>query len=316
MEFTAFRGRHPFFQLILSLFIILICFLACTLVAMLIAIPLFGIDSLTTLPSVLDVTNPETIRILKYFQVMQTLGMFVVPPFVIAWLLRGKISDFLLLNRGIPGVLILLVVFLVLFVNPFINFLGSLNAGMVFPEWLSGLEKWMRSAEDQAARLTEIFLKVDSFSGLLFNLFMIAVLPALGEELLFRGVLQRIITRWLRNAHWGIAITAVLFSAFHLQFYGFLPRFLLGLIFGYLLLWSGSVWLPVIAHFVNNAAAVVTMWMVNEQRISPAIEEIGTTPEGAYITVISLALTGILLWMIYKQGKETMQGKNHSPSTG
>jgi len=304
MEFTAFRGRHPFFQLILSIFIILICFLACTIAATLIAIPLFGIHSLTAIPSVRDLTNPESIRILKYFQVMQTLGMFIVPPFIIAWLLKGKISEYLLLNKGISGVMVVLVVLLIFLANPAINFLGSLNAGMVFPEWLSWLEEWIRSTEDQAALLTEAFLDVDTVPGLLFNLFMIAVLPAIGEELLFRGVLQKIISRWLRSAHWGIAITAVLFSAFHLQFYGFLPRFFLGLMFGYLLVWSGSIWLPVAAHFVNNAAAVLTMWMVNKQWINPAIEELGATSESAYMTVISVVLTGMLLWLIKKQGEE------------
>jgi len=235
---------------------------------------------------------------------MQTLGMFIVPPFIIAWLLTGKISETLFLNKGISGAMVVLVVLMIFFANPAINFLGSLNAGMVFPEWLSWLEEWMRTAEDQAALLTEAFLDVDSVSALLFNLFMVAVLPAIGEELLFRGVLQKIMTRWLRSVHWGVVITAVLFSAFHLQFYGFLPRFLLGLMFGYLLVWSGSIWLPVTAHFVNNAAAVLTMWMVNKQWINPEIEEFGATSESAYMTVISVVITGMLLWLIQRQGKE------------
>jgi uncharacterized protein len=108
--------------------------------------------------------------------------------------------------------------------SPFINFIGGLNANMQFPDWLSGVENWMKNAEDKAAEITEAFLKVETVGGLAFNIFMIAFLPAIGEELLFRGVIQRIFTNWTRNYHWGIWISALLFSALHMQFYGFIPE--------------------------------------------------------------------------------------------
>jgi membrane protease YdiL (CAAX protease family) len=174
---------------------------------------------------------------------------------------------------------------------------------MNFPEWLSGVEQWMKNAEENAAELTEVFLKVDSTGGLLFNLFMIALLPAIGEELLFRGVIQRIFTRMTQNIHWGIWISAILFSALHIQFYGFVPRMLLGVLFGYLLVWSGSMWLPVLAHFINNGFAVVAMYLIDKNVLNPQVEEIGSTSGSYYAAVLSLALVVIFMWLIKKENR-------------
>ena len=133
---------------------------------------------------------------------------------------------------------------------------------------------------------------------------MIAIIPAIGEELLFRGVIQRIFTRWTRSNHWGIWIAAILFSALHMQFYGFVPRMLLGVLFGYLLVWSGSMWLPIIAHFLNNALAVIAMYMIDKELISPKVEEFGSTSGSYYGAIISIILVGVFLVLIKKQNEE------------
>src|SRR5690606_12250217 len=171
---------------------------------------------------------------------------------------------------------------------------------------LSGMEEWMKNAEEQAEVLTEAFLKVDTTAGLMFNLFMIAVLPAIGEELLFRGVIQRIFTNWTRNHHWGIWISAILFSALHIQFYGFVPRMLLGVMFGYLLVWSGTIWLPILAHFCNNAFAVTAMYLIDNNVLDPGVEEIGSTSDSYYAVVLSVLMVTLFLWLIKKNnpGKE------------
>ncbi len=138
-----------------------------------------------------------------------------------------------------------MVILLVFVINPFINFTGEINGRMHFPPWLEDMEEWMRTAEENAERLTRAFLEVKTTGGLLFNLLMVAVLPAIGEELLFRGVIQKQLSAWSGSHHWGIWLSAALFSALHMQFYGFLPRMLLGALFGYLL---GLEWLPVAPH--------------------------------------------------------------------
>jgi hypothetical protein len=258
------------------------------------------------LTNLTDFSNPDTVRILKYFQVVQSFGLFIIPPIVVAYLFHGKISEYLHLNKAATFTTVFLVVILMFFATPFINFIGEINAQMHLPKWMSGIEEWMKESEDKAAVLTEAFLKVNTLGGLFFNLFMIAVLPAIGEELLFRGVIQRIFTRMTQNHHWGIWISAILFSALHLQFYGFIPRMLLGVLFGYLLVWSGSLWLPVIAHFINNGVATIAMYLIDKEIIKPEIEVIGSTSGSYYIAIISLLVVGIFLWLIKTQNQENV----------
>ncbi|VAW13021.1 hypothetical protein MNBD_BACTEROID01-130 [hydrothermal vent metagenome] len=307
MPVTAFRGMRPSSQLLFSIIVIIICFLFFLFIAVVIAIPVFKIDSLSNLPNINNLSDPNSIRVLKFFQVMQSIGIFIVPPAIIGWLFHGKIATYLMLNRKVVFSSVFLVIILTVFVNPAINYIGALNAKMAFPGWLSGVEEWMRRNEDNATLLTEAFLNVHTMGGLLFNLFMIAFLPAIGEELLFRGVVQRIFTDLAKSPHWGIWISAILFSALHMQFYGFMPRLLLGVIFGYLLVWGGSLWLPIIAHFVNNGVAVVAMWLIGQGKVDPSIEEIGATPDSFYMAIISLALTLLILWLIKRS---SYPGKN------
>ncbi len=303
MAFTAFREMKPFSQLMFSLFVILVSFLALMVISVIFAIPFFGVDSLKSLTTLNDLTNPESLIEIKYFQVVQSIGLFIVPPFVIGWLFLGKSFEYLYLNKRVQSSSVLLVFVMMFLAAPFINLIGELNANMVFPEWMSGIESWMKNTEKNAEILTKAFLTVNSVSGLFFNLFMIALLPAIGEELLFRGVIQRIFTRWTHSSHWGIWISAILFSALHMQFYGFIPRMLLGVLFGYLLVWSGSMWLPVLAHFINNAIAVIAYYFVDKNLLNPNIEDIGSTSGSYYMAAISLGFIVVFMLMIKRQNK-------------
>ncbi len=301
MAFTAFREMKPFSQLMFSIFVVIASFLAFIVVSIIIAIPFFGLDAMLNLPGIDSLNNPEGIMILKYFQVIQSVGVFVVPPFILGWLFNGNIAEYLSLNKSVNFASVFLVLVISFAASPLINFLGEINSNMKLPEWLSGLEQWMKNAEDNAAELTDAFLKVETFGGLIFNVFMIAFLPAIGEELLFRGVIQRIFTKWTGNFHWGIWISAILFSALHMQFYGFIPRMLLGVLFGYLLVWSGSIWLPIVAHFFNNGIAVVLMYLVDKNVLKPELEEIGSTADSYYLAAISLVLVSIFLLLIKRE---------------
>ena len=260
MMATVFRDLSPSRQLLFTGFVVVVVFLFTQLAAGLLAIPLFGLDKVMDMAGGLDFSDPESLHLLKYLQVFQSVGLFIVPSLIVAFLFSPDWANYLSLRKWPAGSGILFVILLIFVVNPFINFTGAVNAEMHFPEWMAGLETWMRNAEDTAEKLTNAFLETDQIGVLLFNLFMIAVLPALGEELLFRGVVQQIFSRMTRNHHWGIWLSAALFSALHLQFYGFIPRMLLGGIFGYLLVWSGSLWLPVLAHCINNAAVVILIY--------------------------------------------------------
>ncbi len=306
MAFSAFRGMKPFQQLIFSGFIILISFLSVTLLSVVVAIPAFGLNSLINIPTINDIDNPESIRILKYFQVVQSIGLFIIPPLIIGWLFSEKLYEYLFINRSVTGSSVVLAILITIFALPFINFTGELNSRMELPQWLSGMERWMKNTEENAGLLTEAFLKAETIWGLLFNIFMIAFLPAIGEELLFRGVIQKIFTGWTKNHHWGIWITAILFSALHIQFYGFVPRMLLGVMFGYMLIWSGSIWLPVIAHFVNNGFAVMAIYFINKNMLDPKVENIGSTPDSYYSAFLSFAVVCALLLIMKRSNRDNI----------
>lgn len=301
MAFTALRDMRPFSQLMFSLFIMIASVLFLSIIALIIAIPIWGLDMVMNLPTINENTSKSAINFLKYIQVTQAFGLFIVPSIVLGKLFKGNCSAYLHLNKTFGLQSVILILIMMFLSGPFINLISEINASMVFPDFLSGVEDWMRNKEDQLTEVTMAFLAVEGISGLLFNLFMIAMLPAIGEELLFRGVFQNIFTRMTKNSHWAVWITAFFFSAFHFQFYGFVPRMLLGAAFGYLLVWSGSMWLPIIAHFINNAISVIGIYMVDKGLLNSKVEELGSTTDSYYMAAISIGIVILLLMMIKKQ---------------
>jgi len=269
---------------------------------MIIAIPLFHYD-LMTLSSVISDPGTENIAVIKFFQIMQSITLFIVPALVAAWLFSSNTFDFIAARKKPSEVTLVLVSLSIVAAIPMLNMVTELNTRLDLPHWLDGVEKKMMNMEESAARLTELFLRSDSIGDLMINLFMIALLPAIGEEFIFRGVLQRLISEWTKNHYVGIIITAFLFSFIHFQFYGFVPRFLLGIYFGYLLFWSGSIWVPVIAHFVNNGLAVFYYHFTVKPMGDTPLDTVGTSGNGNYILYISVFLTALLIGMIYLKEK-------------
>lgn len=236
------------------------------------------------------------IKNLKIMQLIQSVGMFVVPPFVLAFLWSENTFEYLKLKSKFNLSNAALVINFMILVIPFINLLTWLNQQIVLPSFLSGLEEQMKLYENQIAGITEKMLNVHTAGALIFNLVLIAALPALGEELFFRAILQKIIgERW--NMKTAIWLTAVIFSIIHLQFYGFFPRMLLGAFFGYMLLWSGNLWYSVLAHFVNNAIAVIYYYMKFNGFSLPDFDTIGTGKTW-YLGIISCVICVIILRQI------------------
>lgn len=289
---------RPGSQLLFTGFVVLVSFFIIQLLASLVVIPIYGFSRVSGMLGGLDFADPGTVNMLKYFQVVQSIGLFIVPSLLVARVLHPQWTSYLYLRKKPSLYNAFWVIILVIIINPFINFTGDLNAKMHFPSWLSEVEQWMRNAENAAEKLVKVFLDVKTGWGLLFNIFMIAILPALGEELLFRGIIQKLFTKITRNAHWGIWLSAALFSALHMQFYGFIPRMLLGAMFGYLLVWSGTLWLPVLAHFINNAGAVILLYLIGKGRISPDIEEFGAGAGGWYYALSSLLMGAVILVVV------------------
>ena len=303
MAITTFRGMKPGSQFIFAAFVILVSFLLLFIISMLAVMPIVGASAMMKSLSGGDLSNPITINLLKYFQIVQSVGLFIIPPFIIGYLYEGNAYSFLTLDQKITPKVILIGLAAVLASGPLVGYLGDLNSQMHFPESMSGIENWMRSMEDNADELISHFLATKTIWGVLFNIFMIAVIPALGEELLFRGVIQKILTRMTKNYHWGIWIAAFLFSALHMQFYGFVPRMILGALFGYLLVFTGSIWLPILAHFLNNLVGVLSISAENGgnetmDSLNHYADSISTSP---VLAVLSLVVVVLLLYTLKKK---------------
>ena len=219
--------------------------------------------------------NITEIGSLKLLQLVQSIGMFVLPPVVLSYFWSEKPMQFLHLDRKTKWSDLFYVGLFMIIAIPFINLLGDLNHQLVLPKALGGLETWMQTTEEQATQLTEKLLNVHNVQGLFLNIFLIALIPALGEELFFRGVLQEVIKDW-KGVKMAIWISAIIFSTIHLQFYGFLPRMLMGAFFGYLLYWSGNIWLPIAAHFLNNMIAIIFYYLKDNGYKLPDIDTIGS----------------------------------------
>ncbi|HDR90557.1 MAG TPA: CPBP family intramembrane metalloprotease [Bacteroidetes bacterium] len=303
MASGLFENTSIPFRLLISLVIILGSFLVFSVIGTLLVMLVYGADPVMILEGLSDPDDPHVLNMLRFLQVVQSLGLFIIPSLLLAYLLSSHPGHFLGF-RQCPGWPVWITGGLVLIVAiPLINVLAEWNMAVRFPDFLEGVEEWMRSREEEASRLTEAFLEFDRPGGLWISLLIVAMIPALGEELLFRGVVQRLFTEWWRNVPAAVVVTAILFSALHLQFFGFVPRMLMGIWFGYLLVWSGTLWLPILSHFLNNAVIVVFYFLMERGMINSDIEHIGATPGSYWTGILSVILTGVMIWMVYRQGK-------------
>ncbi|MCK5839187.1 MAG: CPBP family intramembrane metalloprotease [Bacteroidales bacterium] len=297
-----FRNVSPLFQLIFLVLIMLSSLLLTFLLGILIAIPFFGPDVLSMLSDMGGAVGDNNIELMKYFQVVSQVGTFIIPAFVFAFFIKRDVWGYLRLTRPPQLKSIILSVMMIMAILPFINWLVSVNGMLHLPEFFSGLEQWMRSSEQQAMELTEAFLSDTTWKGLVINLVIIAVLAAVGEELIFRGVLLRILYDWSKNMHLAVWLSAILFSALHLQFFGFLPRMILGVVLGYLFVWSKSLWLPIVTHFINNAAAVVAAFFYFKGDIDTDMESFGSSASPVVIAISFFIVVG-LMYAVYAYEK-------------
>ncbi len=287
-------------QILFTCLIILICGLIIMGIGFIAGLMIFGTSVEGMQTTLTDLSSPRSISVLKYFQIVQSFGLFIIPPFIIAFFLHGKPSEYLYYKKFPLIKAILIVIAIVYFADPLINWLTEANSKLSLPHWMNSVQNWMQETEDNADKITKAFLGNQSVSDLLINLFVIGILPAVGEELLFRGIVQQLFKKLTGNAHAGIWISAALFSALHLQFFGFLPRKLLGAMFGYMLEWSGTLWLPIIAHFVNNATAVFAYYLADKGIMGADIEKIGTSSDGtSWLVLISLAFLFVFFRALY-----------------
>ncbi|MDZ4793390.1 MAG: CPBP family intramembrane glutamic endopeptidase [Bacteroidota bacterium] len=204
-----------------------------------------------------DYNSTTLVTMIRGMQVIQFVCLFLIPSFICARLFSTNSTNYLGLKKPSGMAYFLVAVAIMLLALPLVNFLGELNRNVQFP---AGIANWMKEQEAEAAKTIKALLSKDSIQDLILNIVCIAGLAAVGEELLFRGVAQRLLIKMFKSPWAGIIITAFIFSAMHVQFYGFLPRFVLGILLGAIYWYSGSLWTAILAHFVYDAFLIVLVY--------------------------------------------------------
>ncbi len=232
--------------------------------------------------------------------VIQSVCLFLLPSLAFAYLCFQQTKDFLQSGIDKRVTLILLAVCIIIFIQPFINCIGYYNQQIILPDSMQDIEAWMKQKEESSANLIEVIFADRSIVSLLLNIIVIAIIAGVVEELFFRGCLQQIVQKIVINKHIAIWITAILFSAFHFQFYGFVPRLLLGALLGYFYVWSGNIWTPIIAHIFHNAINVLIMYFYYD---IPDVDRISyfSLQNNPMLIISSFVLTGLLIFVYIKK---------------
>ena len=234
---------------------------------------------------------------------LQDIFVFILPAVLAAALCFRKPLHLMCLDvapswRAVLGVLIVVAVSL-----PAMNWLVEWNESLTLPPALKWLEEMMRTAEDAAGDMTKDMLSGTSVWKLLLNLFVVGVMAGVSEECFFRGGMARLMSPQWRNGHAVIWIVAAIFSAVHMQFYGFVPRMLLGAWMGYLLWWTRSLWVPIIAHALNNSIVVVATYLESCGVVtSGSVDNMGVPQDGAFpwLALCSAVVTAVAIVVLRK----------------
>lgn len=253
---------------------------------------------------------------MKFLQAMQVVFLFILPALAVAWLFRDQPAEWLGLTV-FPAPKVWLYAFLLMLVMlPGINLLSYCNQQLSLPSWLSGLEEQMKLMEEQSAELLRQFMDTTSFAGLLVNLGIMALLPAVGEELTFRGVLQHTLTPRTENRtpHIAIWVTAIIFSFVHFQFYGFVPRMLMGALFGYVLWWTGSLWIAMLMHFTNNATVTLLYFICLSGGYNPESLDAVGSGDTLWLGILSIVISIIGIYLFRRS--LTMSSASSRTSSG
>jgi membrane protease YdiL (CAAX protease family) len=292
----------PFSKFLFLITIAFTTYLATVFIGFLAGIPFFGSSFYTQLGNI-DSNDPANLPLLKYFQIISQLGFFIFPALIYSYLMGRQVTSYLFIDKNPDWVTALLVCILLILSMPAINWLIELNGRLQLPSSLKDIDDWMKKSEQDAASVTSLFLSNSSWGGFLVNILMMVLLPAIGEEFIFRGVLIRIFREWTGNIHWAVVLSALFFSAMHFQFFGFIPRMVLGLLLGYVFVWSANLWMPIIMHLINNAFTVVAAFLIERGYLDVKLDELDSQPV-FWEVGLSVLMSLSLLWIIFQRQKK------------
>lgn len=296
--------KHPALLLIIFIGIFCAALLISQFIEIIILYPFLGnqvlnLGNVISHPSQYDAKYKNVILFLQGFT---TFFSMVLTPLLFAHFYY--VNRLMIFDRVPKLFLFMLCASLVFVAMPFNGWVADWNLTLVLPEYFSNWEVWAKAKELEMKVLTEYITNFDNETQFFFGLLVIAVLPAIGEELIFRGVIQNLFNDWFKNVHVAIWLAAIIFSAIHLQFYGFFPRVLLGALFGYLYVWSGNILIPMIGHFVNNGFTLLLIHLKNKNLITIDLETTKNIP--AWVIIISASAVVILLYAFRKRSEHKM----------
>jgi membrane protease YdiL (CAAX protease family) len=295
------RSLHPALQILLVLVLALVGLSLASFGALVVAKSGYGLSmtqfsDLTAHPE----RYPQAWPVLMLLQGLSLAGVGA-GAVVLPRLLRQPVGTYFAPRRLGAGWWLLAAGLLIIIALPALSAVIAWNANVHFPAALHGFEVWARALEDQSAETTKFLTQFSSLGRLLVGLVVIAVVPGVAEELVFRGVIQRNLVRWSSSRHVGVWLAAALFSAIHFQFFGFVPRFLLGLLLGYLYEWSGNILVPMAAHFTNNAFQLLLLYFAQQRHLPASLDPDANQMLPWPSVLLSAVLTSALLYGLHQR---------------
>ncbi|MCK9156775.1 MAG: CPBP family intramembrane metalloprotease [Paludibacteraceae bacterium] len=239
----------------------------------------------------------DYVAIIKLHQIMSAIGIFILSSFILAYFFSKKPFEFIGFKQPY-GRTVLVAIFSIIFALPLINFITIICSNISLPDSLSGVEDFLTNAEKRNEELTLTLLEGNSYWDLFINMTVLALVPAVGEEMLFRGIILKSLLKNGRNIHVCIWITALLFSLVHVQFHKFIPILLLGGYLGYLRVWSQNIWVPMAVHFTNNLLVVLFYFFLKGNDFGLDIENVGTSGS-PFILISSIILSIAAIYTVW-----------------
>ena len=296
---TYLKTKPLWLQLVLFIVMALGCLLALMVIGRFPLKAITGIDLFVPLDT--NSTNPQMIIFLRGLLLLQFLGLFLLPSLLFAYVSDPKPVRYLGMKQPQKQIFWILAIVVMFAAIPMVEYIGALNQKMHLG---SDTQKWMKGMEEEAAKQIQFMLAKHTVGELLTNLVFISLFAGIGEELFFRGILQRMFIRAFKNPWMGIVFTAPIFSAFHFQFFRFFPRLALGVVLGAIYWYSGSIWAAIIAHFIYDGFIIVLAYF-NPSLVTNPDESIMSANNLLPLGIVSLIATVFLLWQMKKNSSVT-----------
>lgn len=284
------EGKSYLVQLIFLILFVLLGLFVFSAVGLLVSHLIWGAD-------ILEHPNAGYYRVI---QVFNSIGVFLAPALLFSYAYCHRWFTYSHADCTVNDPKKYLYVSLLsFFLIPIVGLVATLNEMIHLPDFMDGFSAWMAEMEAQRYSIFENIIGGSGVGVLLLNILICAVLPAVCEEFFFRGTLQPIFRNWFHNKHVAVWVTAIIFSAIHMQFSGFFARLLLGAYLGYLFVWSGSLWLPILAHLLHNTLSIVFLYII--ECFNLPVSENMPLLQQLPLALMSLIISVGLMVMLYRR---------------